>query len=81
MNSVTVIEKPPRPRVQPDEHRRLSGVATGRVNLVERHRSDAGWHAAVITAVLKLGLEAALTDAARTEVELYLEREHLRGEF
>jgi hypothetical protein len=58
-----------------------------KVQPVDRHRSDAtvawttnppSWQAAVLTAVLKLGMDAALTGSARAEVRRYLQEDRQR---
>ena len=84
MNSVETIERPPTARARCDEQGQPPGAATGRARPVERSRVgvavawNCGWHAAVIATVHKLGLEAALTDAARAEVERCLEQQAWR---
>ena len=87
MNAVETIERPPTLREQRDERRQPAGAAAGRVKLADRHRRNAivdwntDWQVAVLIAVRKLGLEAALTDAARAEVECCLSSDEFHPRF
>jgi hypothetical protein len=87
MNSVETIERSPTLREQRDERRKPAGAAAGRVKLADRYRRNAmvawnpDWQVAVLTAVRKLGLAAALTDTARAEVERCLSWDEFRPRF
>jgi hypothetical protein len=90
MNRHETIEELPALPGQHDECGNAAGAATarGNVQIVERHCGATAvawtadtpfWQEAVLTAVWKLGMEAALTGVAHAEVERFLEQEHRRG--
>ena len=85
MNISDTMEELPALQGQRDEPGKAAGAATMRSNsrFVERHRGATTvawtadtrcWQQAVLSAVVKLGLEAALTGVARAEVDRCLER-------
>ena len=89
MNMVETIEKLSLLQGQCDEGGKTAGAATmcSNFQIVERQRSDTTvdwvtntpcWQDAVMTAVRKLGMQAALTGVAHAEVERCLEQDHRR---
>ena len=89
MNMIETIDEVAALPGQLDDHGKTAGAASMRikVQLIDPHRSDAMvawttnapfWQGAVMTAIRKLGMEAALTGAARAEVERCLERDTRR---
>jgi hypothetical protein len=89
MNRFETIEELPLLQGQCNDRGKTAGTAAmcNNFQIIERQRSDTTvdwtadtpyWQGVVMTAVRKLGMEAALTDAARAEVERYLEHNHRR---